>query len=141
MPPPDEEAGTPLPSFEESVGEAVGHRPEPRQFETAARAQRDLVRSAGGSFFPALSFNLSPTFVGADMTALTPNLQLVLSLSYPVAGPNPLLTDGQMRESRAAAHQLSEQARSARNSIRLELGGPGQPHLLAGSVDSPPAAW
>jgi outer membrane protein len=118
--PPPPVSEEPLPADADALDEAVRDRPEPRQLLAQARAAYEQARSLRGSRFPALTLSLGPSFAGISLDNLTPNFQAALTLGYPLLGMNPVLLEGQIREQRANEAAAREQARVARNGIRLE---------------------
>ena len=114
----------PVDAGEESAApdvEAVlERRPEVRQIEQQERAYELLEGAVRGAHLPALSLSLGPSFQGADLGNLTPNLSVSVVLSYP-GGYNPVLVSGQQREQEANRAVTREQARIVRNGVRLEI--------------------
>src|SRR5205823_12515564 len=99
VPPPMEEGpAAALPDETRLIDEALERRSEPRELELRARGFRDTARSARGGYLPALSLQLGPTFAGTDITSLTTNFTVTLSIGYSALGMNPLLVHGQTRE-------------------------------------------
>ncbi len=115
------EPGPPPPGDEVAdIEAAVAARPEPRQLAAQARAAGDLGRSFRGAYLPSLLLTLGPSFAGVTPQSMTPNFQLTLQIGYPLLGMNPVLVHGQVGEQEANRLALLEQARAARNGIRLE---------------------
>lgn len=109
-----------IPPAEALYDEALSTRPEPRELSLRASGLKNTVRSLRGAFFPALTFSFGSTFAGTDITRLTPNVQLNVSLGYPSSGVNPFLIHGQMHEAEGQRLQLVAQERQIRHTIRLE---------------------
>jgi outer membrane protein len=120
VPPPEIVEGEAAPGAEQIADEAVARRPEPRQLDLQARGSIALGRSARAGYLPSLTLVAGPNFAGPSLDNLTTNLQVAVTLSYPIAGFNPVLVSGQVREAEASAAVFEEQARGARNNIRLE---------------------
>jgi outer membrane protein len=101
--------------------EAVGHRSEPRELKLRADSFHDLAKSARGSYFPALTLQLGPTWAGTDIGSLTTNFQATITLGYPlIGGVNPLLVWATAREAEANRLSLLAQERATKNAIRQE---------------------
>lgn len=118
--PPPPEANEPPPSEKDPLDEAVANRPEPRQFLAQARSAAEIGKSIRGAWFPQLQLSLGPSFAGTDITSLTPNFQVALTLGYPIGGFNPFYIHAQGREARANERIALAQAQQARNQIRQE---------------------
>ena len=101
--------------------EAVGRRTEPRELRLRAESYADLARSARGSYLPALTLQLGPTWAGTDLGALTTNVQATVTLGYPLfGGVNPLLVWATAREAEANRLVLLAQERATKQAIRQE---------------------
>jgi outer membrane protein len=116
--PPPVETVPPAPAL---LDEALAHRAEPRELRLRARAWADQAKAARGAFLPQLVLSLGPSFGGTDITGLTANFSIGVSLAYPLGGLNPLLVSGQMAEARANERAAAAQAEQSENVVRLEV--------------------
>jgi outer membrane protein len=113
----------PAPSQGALFDEALKSRPEPKELTLRARSMVEQWRSARGQFLPSVIIQAGPNWSGTDITALATNLQVSLSLSFPIFGMNPYLVYEQMREAKANELTYLAQERQVRNQIRLEAAG------------------
>ncbi|MDB4967957.1 MAG: outer rane efflux protein [Myxococcales bacterium] len=102
--------------------DAVGRRTEARELQLRADSYQDLARSARGSYLPALTLQLGPSWAGTDIGALTTNFQATLAITYPAfGGMNPVFIHGNVREAEANRLALVAQGRATKNALRQEL--------------------
>jgi outer membrane protein len=118
---PPEQPDAAAPDEDAAFREALGARPELRDFALRARSLDDTARSLRGAYLPQLTFNFGPSWAGTDIGSLTTNLSATVALGYPLLGMNPFLIHGQMREARASRDALREQERGVANAVRLDV--------------------
>jgi outer membrane protein len=100
--------------------EAVNRRSEPRELAIRGDSFKDLLKAARAAYVPALTLQLGPSWAGTELTSLTTNFQITLSIGYPLGGGNPVLYWAQGKEAEANRASLFAQERGIRNQIRQE---------------------
>jgi outer membrane protein TolC len=102
------------------VDAAAAQRPDLEQLRLEERGYGAAVSSTRGSYLPALTLSLSPTWGGQSLSTLVPNLTWMVSLGYPVGGMSPLLVHGQTREAEGLLVGVRAQRRAALDAVRGE---------------------
>ena len=118
--PPPEPADEPPAPADRLFDEALKSRPEPRELELRARSLGETAKSLRGAYLPQLLLSAGPSWRGTDLTSLTTNFSLSVSLVYPLTGMSPFLVHGQVREANANRLATLAQERGVRNAVRLE---------------------
>jgi outer membrane protein TolC len=107
-------------SLDDLADQAFARRTELRQLSLQESGLAASVQATRGSYLPALSFSLGPSWGGTDISALANNFTISLGLTYPLGGMSPLLVRGQTREAVGNLVANRAQQRSTRESIREE---------------------
>jgi outer membrane protein len=113
----DQRAAAPIDTL---VDDAVARRPDLEALRLQERGLGHEVWATRGSYLPALTLSLSPTWAGPTLSTLTPNLTWMIALGYPSPGLSPFLVHGQTREAEGALVAARAQRRAALDAIRAE---------------------
>jgi outer membrane protein len=101
------------------VKRAIAARPELASLQRQVESSEQLVRSAKGGYWPALSFSMSLTEDGDAFTNLAWNWSAGVSLSWSIF--QGLQTRGQVRAARAAVDGLHAQEDALLQQVRLDV--------------------
>jgi outer membrane protein TolC len=100
---------------------AFAQRTELRQLELQERAFGSALRAARGSYLPALTLTAGPTWQGTELSSLTKNLTVIVSLGYTVGGMSPFQVRGQTRETDGLLAATKAAHRTERYGIHQEV--------------------
>jgi outer membrane protein TolC len=106
--------------IETLVDDAAAHRPDLEAIRLQERGLGHEVWATRGSYLPELTLSVSPSWAGATMSTLTPNLTWMVALGYPSPGLSPWLVHGQTREAEGALSAARAQRRATLDAIRAE---------------------
>ncbi len=101
------------------MARAMGGRPELRALARQEQAQELTLGAAKGGYGPTLAASTGATLGGTDLTALAPNWNAAVTLSWPVF--QGLSTMAQVREASATLRDVKLQREALLLSIRLDL--------------------
>ena len=116
---PDDErrAEAPVASLVDVAGT---QRLELRELHLEERGLGASVAATRGSYLPQLTLGVSPTWGGAELSSLTPNLTWTIALGYSAGGMSPWLVHGQTREAQGALVAVRAQRRATLDAVRAE---------------------
>jgi outer membrane protein len=107
-------------SVDALFGTAAHQRTELEQLRLDELGFSANVAATRGSYLPQLTLSLSPLWAGPELSSLTPNLTLMVSLGYSSGGMSPLLVHGQTREAEGNLVGARAQERATRDAVREE---------------------
>jgi outer membrane protein TolC len=102
------------------VADADATRPDLEALRLQERGLGHEVSATRGSYLPALTLSVSPSWGGSTLSTLTPNLTWMVALGYAAPGLSPWLVHGQTREAEGALVSARAQRRAARDAVRAE---------------------